>query len=186
VTAADGWYASGANVALTATPAAYWHFAGWTGDTNGCPFADNVLTASMTQARTVMANFAETLAPQGTPEAWLAQYGLTGDPAAEELTDTDGDGLSAWEEYVADTDPTNPVSVLAFTGLAWNGGSLRIDWKGGHWSKQYIDARTDLADTNANWSCIYTNDILPTAISNSLIRTDTAQPAQFYRIRVER
>ena len=58
VTAADGWYASGASTVLTAMAAASWQFSHWSGDTNGCGIADNVITAPMTQARSITANFA--------------------------------------------------------------------------------------------------------------------------------
>ena len=58
VTDADGWYASGATTVLTATAAANWHFSHWSGDTNGCGIAANVITAAMTRARTITANFA--------------------------------------------------------------------------------------------------------------------------------
>jgi uncharacterized repeat protein (TIGR02543 family) len=54
---AGGWQVSGTNAAVTATPAANWHFAGWGGDTNGCAIVGNVITAAMTQARAITANF---------------------------------------------------------------------------------------------------------------------------------
>ncbi len=113
VTAADGWYVAGSHAVLAASAGAYWHFAGWGGDTNGLEMTGNVITAAMTQARSLVAGFAVNLAPLGTPESWLAGYGLTnGTPAAEELTDTDGDGMFAWQEYVAGSDPTNSASVF--------------------------------------------------------------------------
>jgi hypothetical protein len=113
VTVADGWYAAGSNAVLVASSGAYWHLMGWSGDTNGCVWGGNVITGAMTQARTVVANFAENLAPLGTPEVWLAQYGLTnGTPSSAELTDTDGDGMLAWQEYVAGSVPTNHESVF--------------------------------------------------------------------------
>ena len=58
MTDADGWYASGASTVLTATAAANWHFRHWSGDTNGCGIAGNVITAAMTRARSITANFA--------------------------------------------------------------------------------------------------------------------------------
>ena len=58
VTAADGWYAADGSTNLTATAGANWHFSGWSGDTNGCGIAGNVITATMTQARSITANFA--------------------------------------------------------------------------------------------------------------------------------
>ena len=59
VTAASGWYVSGTNVTLTATPSAYWSFTGWSGNTGGCVIVGNVLTAAMTQARSITANFTQ-------------------------------------------------------------------------------------------------------------------------------
>ncbi len=55
------------------------------------------------------------LAPRGTPEWWLAGHGLTNAPSGEETSDTDFDGMQAWQEFVAGTDPTNPASLFRFT-----------------------------------------------------------------------
>jgi hypothetical protein len=50
---------------------------------------------------------------QGTPHWWLDEHGLTnGTAEAEDLLDVDGDGLAAWEEYIAGTDPTLNSSTL--------------------------------------------------------------------------
>lgn len=187
IAAANGWYAAGSNAVLTASAGPSWHFLGWGGNTNGCAIADNVMTAAMSQARTAVAFFAENLAPLGSPEPWLCQYGLTNESAAaEELKDTDGDGMFAWQEYEADTDPTNSASVLRITGVTLDAGVLRVDWKGGRWAKQYIDARGNLAATNAVWTCVMTNDVLPTSATNFMIQGGVTNPVRFYRIRVTR
>lgn len=55
-------------------------------------------------------------AMNGTPHWWLAKYGLpTNDAGA--LYD-EGDGMPAWQEYAADTDPTNAASCFTITGTA--------------------------------------------------------------------
>lgn len=56
----------------------------------------------------VAATFAETLALHGTPHWWLDHHypGQT-DFDALALADADEDGYFAWEEFVADTDPTD-------------------------------------------------------------------------------
>ncbi len=53
-----GWMASGASVVLTATAGSSAHFVRWSGTTNGCLIAGNVLTAPMTLARSITATFA--------------------------------------------------------------------------------------------------------------------------------
>ena len=58
VDVASGWFAAGSNVTVTATPDANRHFAGWSGDTNGCALAGAAITAPMDQARALVANFA--------------------------------------------------------------------------------------------------------------------------------
>ena len=54
----NGWYVAGSNASITATPSNGWHFAAWTGDTNGCTISSNQITAPMTQARSITAGFA--------------------------------------------------------------------------------------------------------------------------------
>lgn len=50
--------------------------------------------------------------PQGTPNWWLANYGLSSE-------NTIGiKGIPAWQDYVADTDPTNPDSYLRITAIS--------------------------------------------------------------------
>lgn len=59
--------------------------------------------------------FPQGLAALGTPHWWLDFHGLTVGGLSfdsAELTDTDHDDEQAWREYVADTDPTNALSVL--------------------------------------------------------------------------
>ncbi|MEO5367179.1 MAG: hypothetical protein H7831_12695 [Magnetococcus sp. WYHC-3] len=58
VTPADGWYADGSNVVLTAIADPNWHFVRWSGDTNGCLATFTSLTVPITRARTIAAVFA--------------------------------------------------------------------------------------------------------------------------------
>jgi hypothetical protein len=51
---------------------------------------------------------------RGTPYAWLEYYGLdAGGFEAGDVTDHDGDGMQAWAEHRAGTDPANAASYLA-------------------------------------------------------------------------
>jgi hypothetical protein len=104
------------------------------GNVAGSPYPGNGIAgtnyvwSNITANGAIVANFAASLAPMGTPEPWLIQYGLTnGTYAAEELTDTDGDGMLAWQEYVAGSVPTNGASV--FLSLITMSNSLpHVTW----------------------------------------------------------
>ena len=83
---ADQWVTGGSNVAITATASNHYHFGGWTGGTNGCAIAGNVITAAMTRARSILASFAidrHTLGiasghgmPDGAPGTYTNDYGM--------------------------------------------------------------------------------------------------------------
>jgi hypothetical protein len=66
---------------------------------------------------------------QGTPYSWLDLYGVVvnGDYESADLADTDGDGLFAWQEYVAGTLPTNALSVFRSELLQAN-GQIGLRW----------------------------------------------------------
>jgi len=126
VNVAGGWKTSGDNVQVTAVANTYYHFAGWFGDA-----ATNTdqITLVMSRARAVMANFAPNVTTNtGTPEQWLAQYGLT-NYNADALADTDHDGLLTWQEYIAGTNPTNPASnfVISTVGTTPQ-GAIVVRW----------------------------------------------------------
>ncbi len=55
---------------------------------------------------------------QGVPFEWFHRHGLTDDVYENEsMRDRDGDTFLAWQEYIADTDPTDASSYLRITGL---------------------------------------------------------------------
>lgn len=102
---------------------------------------------------------------QGTPHAWLAQHGWTNDFENAALADTDLDGVPAWQEYLADTDPTDTDSFpwLEFLDvlqdppvLTWPASPARAyqihyadDLLSGAWVTQQLPQGADAwADTN--------------------------------------
>jgi hypothetical protein len=183
----DQWGDAGSNLTVTASNAVYWYFTGWSGDTQDCALAGNVITAAMTWARTVVAHFAENVAPMGTPLSWMEDHGLTNPSVAvAETNDSDGDGMLAWQEYMADTDPTNQASMLSITGVTRDGNGIRVDWKGGEWARQYVQTRRDLTATGELWTSIRTNANLPTPITNFVIDTEATNSVLFYRVKAER
>ena len=163
VTVADGWHAEGSNVVLTATADLNWYFSRWEADTNGCELMGNVITAAMSQARTIRAVFIADLSTNGTPHWWLAQYGLTNSGATfdqAETNDFDSDGLNNWQEYIAGTDPTNAVSVLKAAQttrnvISWSAVSGRI--YSVYWSTNLLKGFTNLNNNILYPTNNYTN-----------------------------
>ncbi len=102
----------GASVTFAVAAAPYHFLAGLR--TNGVPVAvtnpaaQNVTWHGVTATGELAARFAPYLAGGVVPHAWLAAHNLpTNDAAA--TGDADHDGALTWEEYVADTAPTNPA-----------------------------------------------------------------------------
>ena len=130
VSTSDVWIASGTNIQVTATPGSYYIFGNWQGQTNGCTLAGNKITVVMNAARGIGAVFIADMATNAVPKWWLAQYGLT-NFNTDALSDVDSDGLKTWQEYIAGTDPTNPVSSFRVTEnsrnvVGWNAVSGRV------------------------------------------------------------
>jgi len=131
---AGGLYEHGTNVTLTAIPGAYFHFAGWTGNTQG-DTATNTMTLHMNRHRTLTARFAPDLAAYDTPIYWLAENGLTNaayptfDAAA--AADLDTDGFSAWQEFLAGTDAGDRDSYFRILDSGRRNGTNYVTWTGG-------------------------------------------------------
>lgn len=61
-----------------------------------------------------------------TPSEWLSNYGL---PTGTDTNDSDADGLSDGQEYVAGTVPNNSNSVLRILSETISGGSVEVQWQ---------------------------------------------------------
>lgn len=71
-----------------------------------------------------------TVTDEDVPLSWLADLGLVDAGMSNETAaalDVDGDGLTAAQEYLAGTDPTDADSVL-LTGLRFPGGTPEVTW----------------------------------------------------------
>lgn len=122
------WLVAGTNIQVTATPAIYFTFGEWRGQTNGCTMASNSIMVAMDGARTVEAIFSADLATNNVPKWWLAQHDLT-NFNADAMGDDDGDGIPTWQEWISGSDPTNFHSIFQFTNEACVAGQgMAIRW----------------------------------------------------------
>jgi len=124
-------------------------------------------------------------ATNGVSIRWLEQHGITNDFDAAALADPDEDGSKTWEEYYADTDPTNSQSVLCITGVSRGTNGVCIDWRGGIESWQVLERRLDLGTTTTAWQVLCSN-APRTPITNVYVDLTCTNAAAFYRIRAGR
>jgi hypothetical protein len=105
------WVPVSTNIQVTATPAPYYVFAGWQGQTSGCVMVGNSITMVMNESRSIAPVYIPELTTNSVPKYWMAQYGLT-NFTSDSIADEDHDGMSTWQEWVAGCDPTNNQSVF--------------------------------------------------------------------------
>lgn len=83
----------------------------------------------------------------GMPDWWELQYGMD-EISLVATNDTDSDGFTNYEEWLADTVPTNAASFLAL-GAYTNASQIVFN---ASTNREYqIQYRLDLADTNESW-----------------------------------
>jgi hypothetical protein len=126
----------------------------------------------------------------GVPDWWTWQFfgHLTGQEEDNSLAASvvSGARMSNLEKYLADLDPTNPLSVLEMTGMQLLPEGVNVGWKGGRWSRQYLESTYDIGNTSVPWQSIFTN-LPPTPVqTNVTISVGVTNRAAFYRVRAER
>ena len=121
----------------------------------------------------------------GIPNGWLQQYGLNPFDPTLAAADTDGDGMSTLQEYLAGTDPTNSASYFHIVSVTPQGSDVLITWTCG-------GGRTNAVQSSPNLGGVYTNISGNIVLSGSGDSTTnyldsggaTNSPLQFYRIQL--
>ncbi len=134
-----------AEAILTATPAPYYEFVGWSGDASG---SDNPLTLTVRSNLLVEARFAELVTTNHpTPQVWLAEHGATGDFESAVVL-TGANGLPLWESYVAGLDPQDPASQLRLRSVQDQvSGKIVLSWDAVAGRIYTLWSGTNLVDT---------------------------------------
>jgi hypothetical protein len=127
-----GWFAAGETASVTAASSPYYNFIGWSGDITGNTNSNPATIIFGNAPATATAHFYADTATNGVPLSWLSTHSLTNrDADSESLLDRDGDGLAAWQEFYAGTDPNNPESTFRIIGSQQRNGTNYITWIAG-------------------------------------------------------
>lgn len=113
--------------------------------------------------------------PQGTPNWWLANYGVVEDY-------DEGDLVPAWQEYVADTDPTNLNSYLHAVAIS-NLPPTTVYFPSSSRRYYTLQRRDNLLA--GVWTNVSGQIAIQGAGGPDSLQDMTAVPQQFYRIAVE-
>ena len=171
----------GSTTNFVITPNPYGHVADVT--TNGVSVG--AVTAftwpNITAAGSINATFAPDLAAGGTPDWWLAAYGWTNSFDAAEASDTDGDGFTAGQEYIAGTNPTDTSSALRILDMRM--APPQITFLSATNRLYTLYGRPDLAA--GNWVPVSNQtDILGNGGLLTLVDSNTPAVKWFYRVGV--
>jgi len=117
------------------------------------------------------------------PDDWESSTGLAPQSAEGDVGrdgDPDRDGMTNWEEFKADTHPSNSASLLAVLDLDSVSNGIEVTWQGGNAVTQYLEQASSLI--GSSWTTVYTNRP-PTAETNTYVHPRGTPSKCFYRIR---
>jgi hypothetical protein len=115
----------------------------------------------------------------GMPDAWEDAYGLDRDDPNDAALDADGDGASNLHEFLADTHPRDPESLLRIrllgtdpAQIAFGSSTARV------YTLQFIG---NVADTN--WGNASGQVNVPGTGTNVVMTNTSAEATKFYRVK---
>lgn len=113
--------------------------------------------------------------------AWLQQYGLSTDGSAD-YADSDADGLNNWQEWVADTNPTNAASNLRIVGASHTNSATTVTWQSVSTRSYSVERSSQLSSSGTSFSAVATKvPGLADVTSYTDTNATTAGPF-FYRV----
>jgi hypothetical protein len=122
----------------------------------------------------------------GISDAWEKYYFGSATTNRTQYTDTDGDGMSDYAEFIAGTDPTNAASKLVFlSATLQTNNQVQLQWSaiGG---RLYQVMAVPASNNLSSWAPI--SDWLQAPILQpspmSYTATNATQRSQFYRVQV--
>ena len=181
VSPSNGTYSAGSIVQVTATPAAFYSFAGWT---NGATGTNDPISLVLSNDLSLRAIFGEIVTTNyGVPCSWLVAHGYTNSFETAALA-TGANGMTVWQSYIAGLDPNNPTDQFRLSLnpgpnpsnyiLSWNTVTSRLYTV--RWSTN-LSAGFNLLPGASN---------LPATVRNWTSTVIPAQRLLFYRMDVQK
>ena len=118
----------------------------------------------------------------GISDGWCRQFGLNPVDPSVASGNPDGDSQSTFEEWMADTNPTNALSYFRLTGIS-TGPSTTVQFLSSPNRLYTLMASTNLAGSNTLVAVPGQSSVPGTGGPQSLSDTNTG-PARFYRVSV--
>ena len=117
--------------------------------------------------------------------AWLQQYGLPTDGTAD-YTDSDHDGLNNYQEWIAGTNPTNALSVLAMLPPVTtnNPAGLFVSWQSVNNRTYFLQSGTNLG-AQPPFTTIQSNIVGQTGTTDYTDTNTVGNGPYFYRVGVQ-
>ncbi|MCW5550689.1 MAG: hypothetical protein KIS67_00845 [Verrucomicrobiae bacterium] len=115
--------------------------------------------------------------------AWLQQYGLSINGSAD-FSDSDGEGMNNWQEWRADTVPTNALSALKLSAPAARTSGVELSWTSVNTRSYWVERATDL-DAQPVFSIIASNLPGQPITTSYLDTTAISSGPYFYRVGVQ-
>jgi hypothetical protein len=115
--------------------------------------------------------------------AWAQQNGLSTDGSAD-FSDADGDGANNWQEWRADTIPTNSVSALRLVSATNSPGGAVVTWQSVATRNYWLERATNLGVASP-FQTIATNIVGAASTKTYTDPTATGDGPYVYRIGVQ-
>lgn len=114
----------------------------------------------------------------GLPDDWELAHGLNSGNAMDAALDSDSDGLSNMQEYIAGTNPSERESVLRLNVVHDAGNHVTVSWTGISGRNYRVQSSTDMV----HWENL---TLLLSGSGATMSAGDSPSDTRFYRLSVE-
>ena len=119
------------------------------------------------------------------PDAWELAHGPNTNSASDAAGELDGDGTTNLEEYLAGTNPTDPLSRFWLQPVSFEAGALHLRFAAAADHSYTVEwaPLLPLLPLLPPWTAIYDVPAEPLAHDVDLSVPSNGQPRGFYRVR---